>query len=184
MWVMIRFVTKPRDCVHHLLTHKSAEKSRMKEAPSEGGQLNQAGIREKRGGMWPHLWPQNPRPRRRGGRLSKCIDKTSILPQARPGGGGQAVRTEQPTNPRLTTKTTFTPKERPASRLTKPLRPPLKTPSHCRTSRCGLHLKEVSVELCEDLCLPWPHENQILNSEVVLAGVPDLGLQSHDHVLL
>jgi hypothetical protein len=85
---MIRFVTKPRDCVHHLLTHKSAEKSRMKESPSEGGQLNQAGIREKRGGMWPHLWPQNPRPRRRGGASIKMYRQNQYPPTGETGGRG------------------------------------------------------------------------------------------------
>jgi len=180
---MIRFVTKPRDCAHHLLTHKSAEKSRMKESPSEGGQLNQAGTREKRGGMWPHLWPQNPRPRRRGGRLSKCIDKTSPSHRRDGGQGDNLYIQNSPRTPRLTMKATFT---RETVRLTphQTARRPLKLLSHSHTSRGELHLKEVSVELCEDLCLPWPHQNQILNSEVVFAGVPDFGLQSHDHVLL
>jgi len=48
MWVMIRFVTKPRDCASPVDTQKRRE-IKNERIPSEGGQLNQVGIREKRG---------------------------------------------------------------------------------------------------------------------------------------
>ena len=132
MRIVIRSVADLCGCAHCSLTQAKAARNqdvKPKATTKAGRALQTIGFhpnhRTKGRGVATKSKPQE----RRGASI-KMYRQNQPVPQARPGGGGQPVHTEQPTNPPDPQRKPRSPEKQSASRPSKPLRPSQTPLSH------------------------------------------------------